>query len=182
MKRTNIPSLSSSSSSSSSVLNRLPRIVTAVTRMTPSECWLSWDELPSTPAPFCPTKKKARLPGGQTTLTQLKEVMEDAVPDAISVPPILSLPLGSGATLLNGVPPIVDNNAINRLLQELHENLVVLIEQLKTPYYWFNDSTFPQKKWIEEELPEVITAITLCPTTVAVIGQRDMVRYLPSVS
>ena len=183
MKRSNLPS-PSAISSSSSVLSRLPRVVSSKTIMTPSACWLSWDDLPSTPTPdpYSPTIKKSRLKGGQTTLTQLMEVMDEAIPLDISVPPEISISSRSVPPLSNGFPPIVDNNSLIRLIEELHENLVVLMEQLKTAYYWFNDPAFPQKNWIEKELPEVIDAIKVCPTTVSVMGQRDMVRYLPSVS
>ena len=151
---------------------RSVRIMSNNFQLSPMEYWLSWDVPTQTPTTVMvtpqPPQKRARHSGGQQTLTQIFTESEDASSD-------------SGTSDTGGVPRLIDNETLIVLLERLQESLQVLTEQIKTAYYWFNDTSFPQKDWIEEELPEAIKAIKICPAFVSVMGMTDMGRFLPSI-
>ena len=178
-------------SSSSSFLSRGPRIVSTGVQITPMQVWLKWDDAASLP-PLPPSPpvtisvarpiKKARLPGGQTTLTQLvnddspssspESVLSDFVPTDVTLETIGAI----------RIPQIVENIILVALLQEIHENTIVLMEQITQAYSWFRNPAFGQRTWITEDLPQAITAVQECPVIVSVMGLCDMKRFLPSIS
>lgn len=146
--------------------------------------------------------KRAKLKGGQITLTQFTEEEESsAAPTspASAAGSVLSQapseaseassqalvssdrPSSSPSASSNGPPPIVENDALVTLLKELQEGLSVLMKQIETAYNWIGEVGFPQKRWVDIELVQAIQAVEECPALVSVMGRVDMKRFLPTI-
>ena len=178
-------------SSSSSFLSHGPRIVSTGVQITPMQVWLKWDDVVSLPSlPNSPPvtisvarpTKKARLPGGQTTLTQLLNDESPDTPAESVLSDTFPRDLHTISTGTSNIPMIVDNATLVALLHEIHENITVLMEQITEAYSWFHNPAFGQRTWITEELPQAIVAVKECPVIVSVMGLRDMKRFLPSIA
>lgn len=154
---------------------------------TPSMAWISWDTVKDKANQVTPPVKKARLEGGQTTLTQFEnDSVFQSPPSPKEATVAASSPDGSPSedeeeSRSKDVPKVVQNDVLAGLLWELHENCEVLMEQIETAYPWFSHFGFPQKKWIQE-LPEAISAVKRCPGLVSVMGLKDMQRFLPTIT
>ena len=163
------------------------RIERLRTQWTPTSSWITWESpVEITAAPITPLPKKARLKGGQTTLTQFET-------DPAFKP---SSGNGQGQSQENSeespstssddnssAHKIVHNDVLAAFMDELQENLLVLMEQIEAAYPWFKEEyAFPQKDWIETELSKAILAIRNAQAVVSVMGLRDMQLFLNGVN
>lgn len=163
------------------------RIERLRTQWTPTSSWITWESpVEITAAPITPLPKKARLKGGQTTLTQFETDLafqpssgngqEESEEDSDESPSPSS---GDNSS----AHKIVHNDVLAAFLDELQENLLVLMEQIETAYPWFKtEDAFPQKDWIETELSKAILAVRNSQAVVSVMGLRDMQLFLNGVN
>lgn len=170
-------SAASSSSSSSSPVNSPTdgaRIVRHRVEWTPTMSWITWDgstrDPTNTPTVVTPkpVKKKAK---GISKQTKLSEFDKDSKSSSTDM----------SVTVSKNTLRVVDNRILADFMAELHENLIVLMEQIESSYGWFNNHAFVQKDWIIKELPQAISSVRTCPAPVSVMGLNDMRRFLPGI-
>lgn len=168
-----------------------PRVHHVLFQLQPAEAWLIWgDDNPpapsATPAPApaarlatpSPSAKRAKLPGGQFTLTQFMPREEPAPPVLPVQVPKATYPVAPHKR----DPRIVANDAIVSLLEKIQEDLEVLMDQIRDSYFMFDHGgAFKQEKWAKEGLTKAIRAVEVCPVTVSVMGLNDMKDYLPQI-
>ena len=156
-------------------------IVTSVVKIAPARCWLRWENTsPVATATPSPPSKKAKLPGGQLTLTQM---MSPPSSPSASDPGLASTPIS--VTNLDASstssPVVIENETLAALLSTYHHSLTELVEQIKCAYPWFNNQAFDQWSWIHNDLPIAISSIKASKATVSVMGRRDMNNFLPQI-
>ena len=170
---------SQSTLSSPTSISSSPNIKHKIFQIQPSECWLTWDDIPVV-SPIH-IKKKAKLPGGQFTMTQILSPPTDPPANHTVTEqkePKLSYPWAPNQR----APRIVKNDAIIVLLENLQRDLQCMIEQVRDAFFTFNHpAAFLQKKWIDDGLTNAIKVISDCEVTVSVMGMNDMKSYLQDI-
>lgn len=156
-----------------------PNIKHQIFQIQPTECWLTWDDVPDDT--IIHVKKKAKLPGGQFTMTQLVSPIKDTHTDAPvteRLEPKLTYPWAPNQRAAR----IVSNGTIAVLMENLQRDLRCMIKQVNEAFSTFTiPSAFLQKKWIDDGLTKAIDVVSACEVNVSVMGMKDMNTHLPEI-